>query len=252
MINRNFFEEIYKKYNRSDLIFSDPIQFPKRFKNKKDIEISALISSSLAYGNVKQIINSLEYIFKILNSPYNYIIETPPETIEKNFRGFKHRFTDGKELVKFLLNIKILYENNNDMEEAFFKHINKDDENLYNATISFLKTFLYHKTKTLIPDPDKKSAFKRFNLFLRWVIRKDNVDLGIWKDISNKLIIPVDTHMLDIAYNLKITRRKDNSIKTALEITEYFKKINPEDPVKYDFALTRIPILKIKKEVICQ
>lgn len=245
MLEKKFFEETYTRYNKQSFIYTDPLQFPKKFKGKKDIEISALISSSLAYGNVKQIIKSLEKIFEKLKSPYEYIIHTPETKIKKDFVGFKHRFTKGLEISNIILNLKDLYKKYGSMEKAFLKHIKKEDNNTYPATIRFLKEFLIRKAPTLIPDPDKKSAFKRFNLFLRWLVRKDEVDIGIWKDIPPSfLIIPLDTHMLNISLKLGITKRKDNSIITALEITNYFKKINPKDPVKYDFSLTRAPILK--------
>jgi len=245
MLEKKFFEETYARYNKESFIYTDPLQFPKKFKDKKDIEISALLSSSLAYGNVKQIIKSLEKIFEKLKNPYEYVILTPEERIKKDFIGFKHRFTKGLEIANMILNLKDLYEKYGSMEKAFLKHINKEDTNAYPATIRFLKEFLIRKTPTLIPDPNKKSAFKRFNLFLRWLVRKDEVDMGIWKNIPPSfLIIPLDTHMLNISRKLGITKRKDNSIITALEITNYFKKINSKDPVKYDFSLTRAPILK--------
>lgn len=245
MVGKNFFEQIYRKYNREKFLYSDPLQFVKKFKNKNDIEIAALISSSLAYGNVKQIIKSLENIFYVIKTPYSYINLSSDKKIKNDFKNFKHRFTDGTELSNLILNIKRIYQKNRYLEDAFLKNIRKDESYIYYPMIAFLKDFLFHKTPTLIPHPDKKSAFKRFNLFLRWLVRRDEIDTGIWTKINpSLLIIPLDTHMLRISQELKITSRKDNSIKTAIEITDFFKKINPKDPVKYDFALTRAPILK--------
>jgi uncharacterized protein (TIGR02757 family) len=244
-LDKIFFEDIYKKYNKKEFIYSDPIQFPKRFSDKRDIEISALISSSLAYGNVKQIIKSLNYIFSIMNSPLNYIKNSTNSRIIKDFKNFKHRFTDGNEITNLILNLKEVYKNYNSLEDFFIKHIKNYDSNIYPSTNSFLKSFIKYETKTLIPNPDKKSAMKRFNMFLRWLVRKDEIDFGIWTKISPKmLLIPLDTHMHQISLKLKITNRKDTSIKTVFEITDFFRKIEPKDPVKYDFSLVRAPILK--------
>ena len=244
-IETNFFEEIYNNYNKKEFIHTDPIQFPLKFKDKKDIEIAAIISSSLAYGRVDQIIKSLNYIFSIINSPIDYIKNSNKKKFLNDFKNFKYRFTKGKEIANLLINIKNVYENHKFIEDLFLKHIEKKESNIYPALIRFIKTFIKKPIPTLIPSPNKNSAFKRFNMFLRWVVRKDEIDIGIWKKISPSiLIIPLDTHIHKISLKLKITQRKDTSIKTAIEITNFFKKINPSDPLKYDFALTRVPILK--------
>ncbi len=242
---KEFFENIYSKYNKKDFIYSDPLQFPIKFSKKEDIEISSLISSSLAYGNVKQIIRTLNYVFSVIKNPHYYVLNSDNKKILRDFKNFKHRFTKGEELSKLILNLKEVYKKHKDLENFFIKNINQLEDNIYEPSIRFLKSFLKFKTPTLIPDPDKNSAFKRFNLFLRWLVRKDEVDMGIWRNIPPSfLIIPLDTHMLNISRKLGITKRRDNSIITALEITNYFKKINPKDPVKYDFSLTRAQILK--------
>ncbi|MEF3279959.1 MAG: TIGR02757 family protein [Elusimicrobiota bacterium] len=246
MKDKHFFEEIYKNYHKSEFIYSDPIQFPHRFKRKMDIEVAGFISSSLSYGNVKQIINSLNKIFqKMGESPFYYLKKSSAKKIEKDFKNFNHRFTKGKELVLFLLNLKRIYSRHRSLNEFFIKHYNNTDEFLDKAIYNFSKEFSFYPTPTLIPSPFKKSAFKRLNLFLRWMIRKDEIDFGIWEKIPpSTLIIPLDTHMLNISNKLNITKRKDSSMKTAIEITNFFRKINPSDPVKYDFSLTRAPILR--------
>lgn len=245
MKEKKFFDDIYKKYNIKDFVYSDPIQFPLKFKEKNNIEIVALISSSFAYGNVKQIIASLNKIFSRMKEPYRYIKNLDDKKVKSDFYGFKHRFSDFNELGNFLLNIKRIYEKYPDIETAFKSKIKKDDRDVSNAIYLFVDEFCFYKTPTLIPDPSKKSAFKRFNLFLRWLVREDEIDIGIWKNIDKRLlIIPLDTHMHQISKELGITKRNDTSMRTAIEITDFFKKINPEDPLKYDFSLTRAPILK--------
>lgn len=241
---KTYLEKLYKKYNKKELIYSDPVQFIHRYNDFQDIEIAAIISSSFAYGNVKQIIKSLEFIFSKIKKPYYYIKDANNNRFKRDFKNFKHRFTNSKELCSFMINIKKMYKKYRTMEELFKKHYKPQSKNIHSTTIDFLKEFLIHKTPSLIPDPNKKSAFKRFNLFLRWMIRKDEIDIGIWNLPLSKLIIPLDTHMYNIAKRLNITKRNDTGIKTAFEITDFFKKINPSDPVKYDFSLTREPILK--------
>ncbi|MCX7641087.1 MAG: TIGR02757 family protein [Elusimicrobiales bacterium] len=241
---KDFFERIYLKYTNKNYLFSDPIIFPWRFKEKTDIEIAALISSSLSYGNVKQIHNILEKIFFILKIPSNYLKNTTDEKIKKDFKNIKHRFTTGKEVSHFLIKLKYIYILNKDMESVFLKFYNQHDSIDISYT-NFILNIFGLKFKTLIPNPQNKSAMKRFNMFLRWMVRKDNIDFGIWKNISTtKLIYPLDTHIHKFALKNNITSRKDSSIITAIEITNFFKKLNSKDPVKYDFAISRLGILK--------
>jgi len=254
-IDRDFLEDIYKKYNDRKYSFSDPISLVYKYKNPKDIEIASLIASSFAYGNVKQIIKNLSLVFNEMeNSPFSFIQKTSEDNLIKIFKNFKYRFTTGKELSFFLINIKKTLSDYGSIENMFMKNYNESEENLSNSIYKFVDSFTsYNKIPTLFPSAKLKSPFKRFNLFLRWMIRKDNIDFGIWKNIpTSKLIIPLDTHIYHISKNLGITKRNDVSIKTAIEITDFFRKINPEDPVKYDFAITRTGILKdtIKKDKI--
>ncbi|GAB4029924.1 MAG: TIGR02757 family protein [Elusimicrobiota bacterium] len=246
-LNKKFFEDLYKKYNSRKYAYSDPISLVYSYKKNEDIEIAALIASSLAYGNVKQIIKSLSAIFSVMgNSPRLFLEKRSDREISRSFLNFKHRFTTGAELAIFMLNIKKAIRENGSLENLFIKNLKKDEPDLSASIYSFINSFnSIACAPTLTPCPEKKSSFKRFNLFLRWMIRKDAIDLGIWEKISpSMLIIPLDTHMLSISQKLGITNRKDGSMKTAREITDFFRTINPYDPVKYDFSLTRTGILK--------
>jgi uncharacterized protein (TIGR02757 family) len=173
-------------------------------------------------------------------------MRTKPDRIFSSLSSFKHRFTTGTEMADFLINILKILKEDGSIEKYFFKGYNPSSVNLENAIYSFARRFnAMTPTPTLMPDHDKKSSFKRLNLFLRWMIRKDDVDLGVWKKIPrSKLIIPLDTHMFRISRRLGITMRKQPDMKTAIEITDFFRKISPDDPVKYDFALTRPGINK--------
>ncbi len=242
-ISKKFLEEIYDKYTKKEFIKTDPIIFPHRFSNPYDIEISALISSSLAYGNVKQIIKVLEKIFSILSNPYHYIKNTQTNKIKKDFYRIKHRFTTAKELSDFIIRIKKIYTQHPSLKHLFLRYYTPDKLISYSYNKFLKDNFSYFPT--LIPDPNKKSAMKRFNMFLRWMVRKDEIDFGIWQEIKKSdLIYPVDTHIHNFSLFHKITSRKETSLNTAIEITNFFRKINPEDPVKYDFAISRVGILK--------
>ncbi len=245
---KSFFENLYKKYNKRDYAFSDPISLVYLYERKpSDCEIAGLIASSLAYGNVKQIIKSVNGVFSVMgNNLRLYLEKKSPAQIAKDFLNFKHRFTTGAELAVFLINIKKAVKKHGSLENLFRKSTKKEEEDYSNAVYRFIDELNFSVcAPTLTPCTEKKSSFKRFNLYLRWMIRKDAVDMGIWKGISpSGLIIPLDTHMLSISQKLGITSRKDSSMKTALEITSFFRSINPDDPVKYDFSITRTGILK--------
>ncbi|NLI10723.1 MAG: TIGR02757 family protein [Elusimicrobia bacterium] len=248
LADKAFFENLYKKYNNRSYAFSDPISLVYNYeKNHLDAEIAGLIASSLAYGNVKQILKSLGKVFLVMGkSPRLYLEKKKNHEIAKDFLSFKHRFTTGGELTVFLINIKKVLIKYGTLENLFVKNIREEEKNYIGCLYRFVNELNYSAcAPTLTPCPEKKSSFKRFNLYLRWMIRKDKIDLGVWKNISPKgLIIPLDTHMLSISQKLGITKRKDGSMKTAEEITSFFRKINPQDPVKYDFSITRTGILK--------
>jgi len=233
-------EEIYHKYNKRDFVDPDPLMFLYEFSENRDVEIVGLIASSLAYGRVKQILKSVKIVLSAMeDSPYNFIMNNPDVLITETFHSFKHRFTTGDDLSRMLLKIKNIINEHTSLENCFISGYDESDKNVIPALTHFAKKF----DNPLLPDPDKGSACKRLHLFLRWMVRKDDVDPGIWKDIpSSKLIIPLDTHMHSIAKILGFTQRKPANIRTAIEITEKFLEIEMCDPVKYDFSLTRFGI----------
>jgi len=243
----------YQAFDRNK-ISPDPIEFPKRFKNFFDIEISAFLSSVFAYGNIKQIQSSLEKLHDVLGeSPYEFILNFKPGI--KTSIQFKHRFYTVEDIETLLKVLQKVYLNYGSLNYLFLLYYFPKDKNLKNS-ISFFSNNLIdlagnsgitNGIKFMFPDPLKGSACKRMNLFLRWMVRKDHIDFGLWKEIpTNQLVIPVDTHIAKIGRELKLTRRKIVSWKMAEEITENLKKFNPEDPVKYDFSLCHIGIRKMK------
>ena len=238
-------ERLYRRYNRREYVSPDPLQFLYNYDDLLDREIVGLIASSLAYGNVKQIIRSVEDVLRrIGGEPRRYLVLAKGQEIRKDLHGFKHRFTDGSHMAEMLLAIKEVIMEYGSIYNGFLSLVKDEDPNILPALTRFVD-LLDKKRRLLflIPSPDDKSPCKRLNLFLRWMVRKDEVDPGGWCEISpSKLIYPVDTHMHKIALSLGITRRKNPSLGCAVEITRAFSKFSPHDPVKYDFVLTRFGI----------
>ncbi|MGD9157745.1 MAG: TIGR02757 family protein [Desulfobacteraceae bacterium] len=242
-------DELYACYNRRKFVHPDPLEFLYNYKDLRDRELVALIASSLAYGRVAQILKSVSTILEIMSpSPSHFITGISERGLRDSFKGFKHRFTTGEEMSRMLLAVKKLIEKDGSLLNAFTSGYSASDENILPALSSFVRCLAHESggdKNSLIPLPDRGSACKRLILFLRWMVRKDRVDPGGWNRICpSKLIIPLDTHMHSICTRLKMTSRKQADMRTALEITNAFKKIVPDDPVKYDFSLTRLGIRK--------
>jgi uncharacterized protein (TIGR02757 family) len=236
-------EKIYSKYNRREFVHPDPLEFLYQYNGKRDREIVALIASSLAYGRVQQILRSVTKVLTAMGPPAEFVgTVSEPET-SRLFRRFKHRFTTGAEIAALLSGIGRILDRYGSLNECFVFLSNAEDETVLPALTSFaqaLQGACDSKCETLIPNPQKGSACKRLNLFLRWMVRKDDVDPGGWNRISTqKLIVPLDTHMHRIALKYGLTERKAADLRAALEVTRAFARFSPEDPVRYDFALTR-------------
>jgi uncharacterized protein (TIGR02757 family) len=244
----------YKAFDKSKLE-PDPLQFPHLFKDEKDIEAMAFIASVFAYGNVKQINNSLKKFLELAGKkPFSFIQNFNSAEINKDFL-LVHRFYSSKDIEQFFSLLRLAYSEFGSLKELFLLGYNQDDINIKNAITNFSNYFLQkaHQEfkelsrglKFMFPLPEKGSACKRMNLFLRWMVRKDELDFGFWKEIpTSKLIIPVDTHVARICKQLKLTKRKNVSWKMAEEITQNLKKFDPKDPVKYDFAICHIGMRK--------
>jgi uncharacterized protein (TIGR02757 family) len=242
-------EELYSHYHKREFVHPDPLEFLYDYDNIQDREIVAIIASSLAYGRVAQILKSVSIVLTIMApSPYSYLMNTAEKELQQSFSNFKHRFTTGDDITGMLMAIKKMIKADGSLLNAFVSGYKDSDENILPALSVFVKR-LNHESggikNSLIPIPDRGSACKRLNLFLRWMVRKDAVDPGGWDTISlSKLIIPLDTHMYNIGSGLGMTMRKQANMLTAIQITDSFKRIIPHDPVKYDFSLTRLGIRK--------
>lgn len=240
-------ETLYKKYNRCEFVHPDPLEFLYKYPKAREREIVGLIASSLAYGRVAQILKSVSNVLgKMGSSPYEYLKKKSDKEITKDFSDFKHRFTTGCDKAGLLIGMKRVIKKHGSLEGCFRAGYEKDDETFMPALSFFvgeLSRCAGCARLNLLPPPELGSACKRLNLYLRWMVRKDEVDPGGWEDLpSSKLIVPLDTHMYKIGKRFNFTKRKQADLKTAMEITRGFANILPKDPVKYDFALTRFGI----------
>lgn len=241
-----------KEYNQPNFIYNDPISIPHRFTKKQDIEIAGLFASVLAWGLRKTIIKKCTELLNLMdNSPLDFIINHQ-ETDLRPFENFKHRTFNGTDTLYFIEFLKTHYQKHDSLETAFSKWMSPDDENIENGLIGFHNYFFDsefapHRTKKHISTPARKSACKKLNMYLRWMVRDDNngVDFGIWNAIkSSQLICPLDVHVDRIARRYNLIKRKQSDWKTAIELTNNLKKLDANDPAKYDFALFGIGVME--------
>lgn len=249
-------ESLYERYNRAELIKPDPLQFVYRYTEPADMEIVAFLAADLAYGRVQQIEKSLTSLLALMGkSPYAFVCDFS-DARRKTLRSFKHRFTTGDDISDLLSLLRQVLHRYGSIQEFFVQGYDGADENviapLSKFSGSLCETYaakhggqVSRGLKYLLASPDGGSACKRLNLFLRWMIRDDRVDAGLWKSIDKaKLVVPLDVHMARLCRILGLYGQKTPSLAAALKITESFLKIQPADPVKYDFALSRIGIVE--------
>ncbi|MBU4485083.1 TIGR02757 family protein [bacterium] len=242
--NRHTLDNLYHRYNKRELIHPDPLEFLHKYDSNEDLEVVGLIASSLAYGRVLQILKSASFVLdKLGGSPKEFLLNTKDQYLHEMFVGFKHRFTTDYDIVQLLINVKNNIQRHGSLNKCFLHGYNDGDENVIPAMIKFVEAFAGNEKVYLLPHPERGSACKRLNLYLRWMVRSDDVDPGCWSGIpKSKLIVPLDTHMHKISLKFGLTNRKQANLKTAIEVSSNFARINPDDPIKYDFALTRFGI----------
>jgi len=238
-------ESLYKKYHSSRYIHPDPLELLKGYNSSGDREIVGIIASSLALGRVQNILTAVKSILDKLPSPRKTLLSLELEDLKKIFINFKYRFYTGMQLADFLFGIKCCLNKYGSLNRCFLSGMKSSDKNVMPALDPFVKEIAgkngeNHARPGILPLPDNGSACKRLNLFLRWMVRQDEVDPGGWEGIStDKLIVPVDTHMLKVGRILGFTSRHQPDAEAAFEITESLKSYDPVDPVRYDFSITR-------------
>lgn len=242
---RAVLEEQYAACNHRDWIHPDPLEVVYRYESERDREVVGLIAACLAYGRVGHILRNLDRVLEVLGpSPHECLIRADARRLNKRLEGFKHRWTTAEELVAFLLGIASVLNRYGSLERCFLERHRQDAESTVPGLIEFVRALRGSGAPTsLLSAPEKGSACKRLHLYLRWMVRCDDVDPGCWRGVSpSQLIVPLDTHMHRIARSLGMTTRKQANLAAAEDATRAFRVLSPEDPVRYDFSLTRLGI----------
>ncbi len=234
--------DLYDTYTRRVYVHPDPLEFLYAYPDVKDREIAGLVASALAYGRVTQILKSVSAVLDTMGkSPYRFLKQSSSNDLQNKFKGFKHRFADDRNLTDLLIGTKNIVNEYDSLNHCFINGLNAEDETIFSGMKFFCNQLAeFGNPGHLVPMPERGSACKRMNLFLRWMVRKDAVDPGGWEGISrSKLIVPLDVHLHRVSREMGLTQRNQANMRTALEITAAFREFAPDDPVKYDFALTR-------------
>lgn len=240
---KSFLDQKVISFNHSSFIETDPIQVPALFTTKENIEIAGFLAATLAWGQRPTIIrNALKLVTLMNNNPIEFLLYTPEEEWDV-FLNFKHRTFNGTDCIYFLKALLNIYQNHGGLEQVFTQGFRKD-ESIFSALVHFRKIFFelehQHRTEKHVSNVEKGAAGKRLNMYLRWMIRTDfsGVDFGLWKQIpSSALLLPLDVHTGNVARKLGLLTRTQNDWSAVEEITAKLREFDPEDPIKYDFAL---------------
>ena len=246
-------EEKVKQYNRPAFIESDPVQVPRCFSKKENIEIAGFLSSTIAWGQRPTIIkNALRLMNAMDHDPFLFITTTT-EADWLHLAGFKHRTFNSTDLFFFLKSLQNIYKNHGGLEQVFTTGYQKE-QSVFSSLTYFRKVFFDidapQRTQKHISDVAKNASAKRLNMFLRWMVRNDRagVDFGLWKGIpSSALMLPLDVHTGNISRELGLLQRQQNDWKAVVEVTSRLAGFDPADPVKYDFALFGMGVSGDKK-----
>lgn len=250
-------EFFYKKYHTPLFLNTDPVQCVHHFSSPRDREIAGLVTSALAYGRAEIIIRNCEWVFgKTGLKIAEFVTETDYSEKKKVFKGFKHRFNDHIDLSALLECISVVLKEYGTIENLFSEPGSCSVKESLNHSTRFFKELgeklIGSRKKSfeyLFPSPESGSACKRMNMYLRWMVRlDDSIDFGIWKNFSpSNLIIPVDTHIASIATTLGLTRRKSADWQMAQQVTRALRRIDPCDPVRFDFSLCRVGMIDFRR-----
>ncbi len=239
-------------YNQQEFIISDPISIPHQFSKLQDIEIAGFFAATLAWGNRASILNSCNRLMQLMDhSPYDFVMQHEEKDLQR-FLHFKHRTFNATDTLCFIQFFRNYYQLNKSLETAFSKYISPNDEHVTTALIGFHELFFSlgdapKRTRKHVATPIRNSTCKRLNMFLRWMVRKDDcgVDFGIWKKIKPaQLICPCDVHVDRVARKFGLIKSRQTNWKTALELTAKLKTFDAKDPVKYDFALFGLGVME--------
>ena len=233
------------EYNRPSFIKDDPVSIPHLFSKQQDIEIAGFFAAIFSWGNRTTIINKSRELLQLMdNAPHEFCMNAGPGGLKK-LLGFKHRTFNATDLLYFVEFFRYHYSIHDTLETAFTSWMDKKDESVENGLNGFYNYFFSLpdvplRTMKHIASPEKNSSCKRLNMFLRWMVRRDNkgVDFGIWNNISpSQLLCPLDVHVARVAKQFNLLQRNQSDWKATVELTEHLRTLDKSDPVKYDFAL---------------
>jgi uncharacterized protein (TIGR02757 family) len=241
---KKLLDEKVRLYNQPSFIPGDPIVVPHRFSKKQDIEIAGLFAAVLAWGNRTSIINSCNKLMQWMdNAPHDFILNHK-DTDLKKMLGFAHRTFNATDLLYFIEFLHYHYTQHDSLEDAFAPGKTYKEHNVEQALIHFHNYFFSiehpERTRKHISTPERKSACKRINMYLRWMVRKDNagVDFGIWKKIKPaQLVCPLDVHVARVAFRLQLIDNEKSNWQNATSLTDHLRNLDAADPAKYDYAL---------------
>jgi uncharacterized protein (TIGR02757 family) len=242
-------ETLYRQYHRRAYIGSDPLAFVYRYQANDDREVVGLIAALLAYGNVKAIAGGIEAVLDRLGErPAQMLAGARPADLRRQFRNWRYRVTDGATMAGLLIAVRRVRREHGSLNALFREGLHDQAADVLPAATQFvqqLRGAAGHPLDHLLPDPARQSACKRLMLYLRWMVRRDAIDPGVWQGVHPRLLIaPVDTHLHRVGRDFGWTRRKQANLATAREITAALREHCPHDPLRYDFALTRPGILR--------
>jgi len=240
---KDLLNEKAEKYNHTDFIETDPIQIPHLFSDNNNIEISAFLASTIAWGQRATIIKNMQRLISLMdNAPYEFVMNSSEKDLDR-LSYFKHRTFNGEDCKFFIKSLKNIYKKHNGLG-GLIQNIYVEQKNIFNSLIQFREIFfeIEHplRTQKHFSNVLKGASAKRLNMYLRWMVRQDNkgVDFGLWNKIPmSELFLPLDVHTGNVARKLGLLKRKQNDWKAVEEITQVLRGFDPNDPVKYDFAL---------------
>ena len=239
---KEFLDKKAEKYNQPAFIESDPIQVPKQFSQKENIEIAAFLTATISWGSRPAIIkNALRLMNLMDNRPYDFIMQSSGNELNR-LNTFVHRTFNGQDCIYFIRSLKNIYQNNGGLQQVFETGFRKEST-VWSALNHFYNKFFEipgERTRKHVSNVERGASGKRLNMFLRWMIRTDDcgVDFGLWEGIpASALMLPLDVHTGNVARKLGILQRKQNDWKAVEEVMQTLRKFDPADPVKYDFAL---------------
>ncbi len=236
----------FDQFHKPEFIHPDPLEAVLRYADIGDREIAGFIASAFAMGRVSSIEQAVHSVLSELGEPKYAVMTGSLKKFRSMFGSFVHRFFDGEDLARMLCALRSIVLEYGSIHRCFSQGVRPEHDTVLPALISFtekLHVRMGGVHGNLIPVPERGSACKRLLLYLRWMVRSDAIDPGGWTDVpKNKLLVPMDVHMLYAAKRLGLTNRKQADMKTALEVTDHFRRIDADDPVKFDFSLTRLGI----------